>query len=209
VSQQTDLKRDGSTTRERILAVALELFASRGYSATSVRDITEHLGMTKASLYYHFASKEDILDALHVPWRDEIDALLAKARSGQLAGAAQVITEFVDITCRRASVLRAFMSDPSVLHRSRKENAMRQLDALVDILMGEDRTPAGHLAARCALGAVQSAVLWALSEDRFGPPTAEMAERILAGGLALLDDAEQRVVVAAALGALASTARLG
>ncbi len=55
-----------STTRERILDVALELFTEQGFDNTSLREIAERLGFTKAALYYHFASKDDILMALHL-----------------------------------------------------------------------------------------------------------------------------------------------
>jgi AcrR family transcriptional regulator len=55
------------TTRERILEVASELFIDRGYEATSLREIAERLGFTKAALYYHFQSKEQILAALVEP----------------------------------------------------------------------------------------------------------------------------------------------
>ena len=54
------------STRERILDVALELFNSKGYDKTSLREIAERLGVTKAALYYHFARKEDILLELHL-----------------------------------------------------------------------------------------------------------------------------------------------
>jgi AcrR family transcriptional regulator len=53
-------------TRERILDVALDLFIEHGFDGTSLREIAEHLGITKAALYYHFASKDDILMALHM-----------------------------------------------------------------------------------------------------------------------------------------------
>jgi AcrR family transcriptional regulator len=53
-------------TRERILEVATELFTEKGYDKTSLREIAERLGFTKAALYYHFESKEDILLALHM-----------------------------------------------------------------------------------------------------------------------------------------------
>jgi AcrR family transcriptional regulator len=53
-------------TRERILEVAMELFTEKGYDKTSLREIAERLGFTKAALYYHFESKEDILRALHM-----------------------------------------------------------------------------------------------------------------------------------------------
>ena len=52
-------------TRQRILDIALDLFISQGYDATSIRQIAERLGFSKASIYYHFASKQDILMALH------------------------------------------------------------------------------------------------------------------------------------------------
>ena len=45
---------------------ALDLFIEKGYDKTSLREIAEQLGFTKAALYYHFASKDDILMALHM-----------------------------------------------------------------------------------------------------------------------------------------------
>jgi AcrR family transcriptional regulator len=48
-------------TRQRIQDVALDLFAEQGYEKTSLREIAEHLDVTKAALYYHFKTKEEIL----------------------------------------------------------------------------------------------------------------------------------------------------
>ncbi len=46
--------------------MALDLFIEKGFDRTSLREIAERLGVTKAALYYHFASKDDILMALHM-----------------------------------------------------------------------------------------------------------------------------------------------
>ena len=62
----TPLSPEASSTRERILDVALDLFTEKGFDGTSLREIAERLGVTKAALYYHFASKDDILLALHM-----------------------------------------------------------------------------------------------------------------------------------------------
>jgi AcrR family transcriptional regulator len=59
-----------ASTRERILDVALDLFTEKGFDGTSLREIAERLGVTKAALYYHFASKDDILMALHLRLHD-------------------------------------------------------------------------------------------------------------------------------------------
>ncbi len=56
----------GPSTRDRILDVALDLFIEQGFDKTSLREIAEQLGFTKAALYYHFESKADILMALHM-----------------------------------------------------------------------------------------------------------------------------------------------
>ena len=55
-----------ASTRERILDVSLDLFIEKGYDKTSLREIAEQLGVTKAALYYHFPSKQEILMALHL-----------------------------------------------------------------------------------------------------------------------------------------------
>jgi len=52
-------------TRERILDIALDLFITTGFDGTSLREIAERLGFSKAAIYYHFASKDDILLTLH------------------------------------------------------------------------------------------------------------------------------------------------
>jgi AcrR family transcriptional regulator len=53
-------------TRDRILDIALDLFTEQGYDGTSLRQIADQLNVTKAALYYHFSSKEEILLALHM-----------------------------------------------------------------------------------------------------------------------------------------------
>jgi AcrR family transcriptional regulator len=57
---------DDASTREKILDVALDLFTSQGFDGTSMREIAERLHISKPAIYYHFASKEEILTALHL-----------------------------------------------------------------------------------------------------------------------------------------------
>src|SRR5260370_116 len=68
-------------TRQRIQSVALELFAEQGYDKTSLREIAERLGVTKAALYYHFKSKEDIVTSLVEDYFGQIDELVAWGRT--------------------------------------------------------------------------------------------------------------------------------
>ncbi|WP_030373412.1 TetR/AcrR family transcriptional regulator [Streptomyces rimosus] len=63
-------------TRQRIQDVALELFAEQGYEKTSLREIAERLDVTKAALYYHFKTKEDIVIGLFQDLARPIDDLI-------------------------------------------------------------------------------------------------------------------------------------
>lgn len=60
----------GTTTRDRILDEALELFAENGYKGTNLRDLAARLGLSKSALYKHFSGKEDI-------WNSMLDRLEA------------------------------------------------------------------------------------------------------------------------------------
>ncbi|MEV0383570.1 helix-turn-helix domain-containing protein [Nonomuraea sp. NPDC050643] len=68
-------------TRTRIQEIALRLFTEQGYEATSLREIAEELGVTKAALYYHFKTKDDIVASLVDMRLAELGELLAWLRS--------------------------------------------------------------------------------------------------------------------------------
>ena len=56
--------KDAAERKNEILDAAEELFAARGYEETSTGDILDRVGIARGTLYYHFRSKEEILDAL-------------------------------------------------------------------------------------------------------------------------------------------------
>ncbi|WP_179800422.1 MULTISPECIES: TetR/AcrR family transcriptional regulator [unclassified Rhodococcus (in: high G+C Gram-positive bacteria)] len=60
----TKQRRPGPTAQAEILDAAAELFTTKGFASTSTRQIAEMVGMRQASLYHHFATKDDILAAL-------------------------------------------------------------------------------------------------------------------------------------------------
>jgi len=75
------------SVRDEILSTATRLFASRGFDGTSLQDIAKAVGIKKASLLYHFPSKEDlrrnVLFQLLAHWREQVPRLLMAATSGK------------------------------------------------------------------------------------------------------------------------------
>src|SRR6202171_4473024 len=73
--------RKGPDRRRQILAAASELFARNGFEGTSIRDIAAASGVLSGSLYYHFASKEDLLFTVHqeslTAMRQEVETAIA------------------------------------------------------------------------------------------------------------------------------------
>lgn len=82
-------------TRQRILDVASELFAEQGYDATSLREIADRMGFTKAALYYHFQSKDEILKALVQPAFELVRELIARLE--QATGAEDWADALIDV----------------------------------------------------------------------------------------------------------------
>ncbi|MGD0529986.1 MAG: TetR/AcrR family transcriptional regulator [Polyangiaceae bacterium] len=83
--------------KEEILDVATRLFAERGYEGTSMNDVAERVGMRKASLFYHFATKdalyEAVLDRLVVSLQAALEAIYVS--SGTFPDRLDAITETV------------------------------------------------------------------------------------------------------------------
>lgn len=74
----------GDATRARLLDAALQAFASRGYAATSTRDIAAAAGMSPAAVYVHYRTKEELLFALsEVGHQGSLDRVVAAVASSE------------------------------------------------------------------------------------------------------------------------------
>jgi AcrR family transcriptional regulator len=105
---------DGDT-RATIRGVALELFSTKGFDQTSLREIAERVGLTKASLYYHYSSKQALLIAVVEPvitgWRTVADDTAALAHTP--ANVRQVIARCLDVLLHHRAVAGIFQKDPA------------------------------------------------------------------------------------------------
>ncbi len=87
-------RRPGGNAREEILDAAAELFTNYGYASTSTRRIADAVGIRQASLYHHFATKDDILEALLAGTVDD-PLQLARGLLGEAGPAAPLLHALV------------------------------------------------------------------------------------------------------------------
>ncbi|MFI2192068.1 TetR/AcrR family transcriptional regulator [Streptomyces coeruleorubidus] len=94
--------------RGELLGTAAEVFAEQGYNATTVRKIADHAGMLAGSLYYHFDSKESMLEEILRTFLDELwdgyDAVLGAGLGPRETLQALVTESFREIDRHRAAV---------------------------------------------------------------------------------------------------------
>lgn len=83
------------STKERILEEALKLFSQSGYMGTSMNDIAAKLGVTKAALYKHYTSKQEILDSI-IEKMNQMDAERIKKYDIPEGKMEEVIAEYKD-----------------------------------------------------------------------------------------------------------------
>ena len=148
------LARPRSQTRQRILDTALRRFAENGYAATSVRDLADELGVTKAAVHYHFSAKEQIVAALLTPLLEQL-AEVVERHAAQPGSPVELLLGLRDVLADSGPLLTVLAADPSVaepcgeLHTEHVRLAART----AEVLAGEAAAPERLLRAHCALGA--------------------------------------------------------
>lgn len=80
------VSKDAEIRRKELLDAALELFYERGYDKTSVNDIIAKVGVTKGAFYYHFKSKDEVLDTIALQQAQEMVAAFASAARAEYHG---------------------------------------------------------------------------------------------------------------------------
>ena len=180
---------DGDT-RETIRAVALELFSTKGFEQTSLREIAERVGLTKASLYYHYSSKQALLLAVVEPvllgWRAIADD--AESLPHTPANVRHLIERCLDVLLRNRAIVGVFQRDPAgvaVVARSLWDDSLELGRRLVGWLAGPAPATADQLRAVAAmevLGAALTSATYGLGDVS----ESELRDVLLRAALAVL-----------------------
>jgi AcrR family transcriptional regulator len=187
-AEEQDRSRD---TRSRLRELALELFAEQGYEKTSLREIAERLGVTKAALYYYFKSKEDIVRSLVEDYVAELDELIAWAQAQPRSSAtrAEIVRRYLHIVANGAEVFRMLHQNQAAVSglanaKERGELFKERLDALVDLLTPPDGSLREQIRAASCLMSVSFCCMH--YQDRAASP-AELEAVLLDVALELAD----------------------
>ena len=158
---------DGGTTKERILDVALDLFIEQGFDKTSLRQIAEKLGFSKAALYYHFASKDDILMALHLRIHElgkESQASLADTPSGPETWR-PMLESFISVMIENRKVFILHERNRAAfenLHRKEHDDEHSDIEVRFREVLRDASIPVDQrVRMACALGAVMGGLVLA------------------------------------------------
>ena len=170
-------------TRSRIQAVAVELFSEQGYDKTSLREIAERLGVTKAALYYHFKSKEDIVHGLVEDYFGQVDSLVAWASQQPRTPAvrAEILSRYLDLVIDSHQVYRMLQQNQAALagltsEKHPGELFKERMNALVDLLVEPGAALRDRV--RAAVAATGLSIGWMLFHDQVDDP-AELRSAVL------------------------------
>ncbi|HWF23263.1 MAG TPA: helix-turn-helix domain-containing protein [Acidimicrobiales bacterium] len=178
---------EAKSTRERILDVALDLFIEKGYDKTSLREIAEPLGFSKAALYYHFASKEDILMALHMRLHElGLDALAQMAdQEPSVARWAELLEQLVDQMLANRKIFLLHERNQAAfeaMHREEHDAKHVDLQEQVRRVLADERLSVrDRVRMSASFGAVMGAVL--IAGDAFDAVSSDELGGILRGAV--------------------------
>jgi AcrR family transcriptional regulator len=182
-----------TSTRARIQAVALELFTEQGYEKTSLREVAERLGVTKAALYYHFKSKDEIVTSLVDDRLTSFDEVIKAAE--ELPPTAEsrrtILIRYADdfFGSGQPSVMKFFEQNQTLIKTLSVGQQMRErLLRIAELLARPDASTEGQLRAALAIFAVHSS---AFAVRGPGVSSAERRRVALKVGFELLDRIDQ------------------
>jgi AcrR family transcriptional regulator len=161
--------RPPGSTREKILNIALDLFTEHGYDKTSLREIADELGLTKAAVYYHFERKEDILLALHLRMHalghDVLDRLRdIDAGPASLEQWASLLDQFIDQVLANRKLFLFHARNQNALEsiaKSEHNTAEHQdMEEQLRRFLGSPAIPVGvRVRMACSIGAVMGSLM--------------------------------------------------
>ena len=109
-------KANGHITEQKILEIAEKLFSENGYDGTSIEAIAKSVGINKATIYYHFKDKRDIIVSLFKRSIDELEEKVTLVNNPSLGVRDHILMELDYLRSKRrilsVMMMEALKSDP-------------------------------------------------------------------------------------------------
>jgi AcrR family transcriptional regulator len=185
------MKEQGDT-RSRIQEIALELFTEQGYEATSLREIAERLGVTKAALYYHFKTKDDIVTSFMQDRTIMLEELMAWTASQPRTHETrrELVRRYGELLAnsRNQKVMRFMERNQTALRdHPRGEQLRENMLRMIDLLSEPDDSLPVRLKSSLSLFAIHATWFVAREHDY---PDEERSTAALDLALELIDSAD-------------------
>ena len=172
-------------TRTRLIEAAIGLFTQHSFAGTSLQMIADELGLTKAAIYHHFRTREQLLAAVIEPMLDELRTVVKSAETKHTphARAEHMLNGYAALAVRNRGLVAVLATDPSVatVLTDRAEWGkliMRQLALLADV----DPGPAGEVKAAMVFAGMAGAAgpTWGnLDDDALREHLVDAGRRVL------------------------------
>ncbi|MFI5607808.1 TetR/AcrR family transcriptional regulator [Amycolatopsis sp. NPDC051903] len=179
---------------QEILTAAADLFGERGYDAVSIEDVADRLDVTKGSLYYYFASKDELgtaaIETLGDSWTVRLEELLASLDGSVSERLRALLHEHITIAVRdHPAALRLFLvpRDWPDEQRARIKALRRRHDRLFRDLVtegvesGEFTVTSVDTVLQCLHASMSQAPVWCagLSERARERAVGELADTLM------------------------------
>jgi AcrR family transcriptional regulator len=157
-------------TRARLIDVAVDLFTRHSFAGTSLQMIADEMGFTKAAIYYHFRTREELLTAVVEPIFEQLSTVITGAESQRTtaARADHMLLGYAELAVANRALVSVLACDPSVTTLLRDQPHWAELiNRQLALLAGADRDAGGLIKATVVLAGISSAVgpAWIAVDD--------------------------------------------
>jgi AcrR family transcriptional regulator len=164
-----------TTTADELRRVALEEFAAAGYHATSIQQIADRAGVSKATVLYHFASKEVLLESALAPAIDQLDGILGRARLAAMRTGgeqrAEFLRQFVDFLLQHRSAASIFVNQATTLG---DVPIVRRANAEIQLVSGYLEENVGSLDEKVRFGVALGGAAYLLAGAPLAMPVQDL-----------------------------------
>jgi AcrR family transcriptional regulator len=151
-------------TLDRIQQAALTLFLRQGYQRTSLREIADELAFSKAALYYHYRSKDELLRAVLDPLLSDLEVLVDS--TVRPAARDRFLDAYLEVLMRHRTLVQYLANDGAAVLNSDLGPRLRHIrSALEALIVGSSPSLTDRMRSAAALGALQAALAVCREED--------------------------------------------